>query len=1016
MVVLRSLTVGREPVVRMCSPTAMRLRAVTLLFLLQAFAGWGLISVGAAPFELISGRDPLQAPPSGGGGDSWGPILTPDGRYVLFASTANNLLLTSNNTALPIQGLAKLNVFLRDRTNGSTTLVSVNLNGVGGNGDSIPTGISTNGRYACFESTASDLVAGDTNGVKDIFVRDLVSDVTILVSAQTNGAPGNGVCRGSTMTPDGRYVAFVGAATNLVGDDTNGIPDVFVRDLQSGQTTLVSVGAGNTRSYPGCSSEAPDITPNGRYVAFFSTATNLAPGVTNTGEIYVRDLVAGITIWASTNARSLSGVSNAISYDHAISADGKFVAFQTSTNPLLSVSPRGVIFRYNLDTGSTDLVNTNAYSPAENPEEIRNLDMTPDGRFIAFVADSNTTTAIYVWDAQSSSTVLASGDLSNTIAAGSICDWPSLDASGRFIAFLSSATNMVTNAIAGDYHLYLRDLQTATTTLVDADTNGIGASVGPMTAPRLQGDGRQIAFEGLDGDLVANDRNHAYDVFFRDVEEGITELVSARHPALPSAAGNGPSAGSVSVSGDGRYVAFGSDADNMVLGDTNGFRDIFVRDRFSGEIVQVSVGTNGSAADGLSSEPSVSADGRYVAFTSSADNLVPNDGNHTLDVFRRDLLTSTTALVSVSTNDVSANGSSHAPVLAGNGRYVLFLSSATDLAPGIVSGENLFCRDMVAGIMFALTTNGAPAFSVSRDSALVAVSVLASGNQRLSVWSCASSSWVYRNGPLGAIPVKISPDGQRIAYETAGSANIIALDWATGTNRSIGIGAVGRAQFSSNGNVFVYATTFSQSSIDTNAISDIYLYDFQFGTNSLISRNYLGGAANGASDSPDISTDGRFVAYRSVATNIVPDDFNDVADAFVYDRVTQTTTLLSASLSGDGSANNISAAPFFSADGKTLLFESWASDLVSLDFNQSQDVFALALLYASITASSTPGQGPTLSWPARPDETYHVQFKNSLSDSVWQEVNGIVTVTGNRASLTDLAPGPGQRFYRVVTF
>src|SRR6266581_4447772 len=197
---------------------------------LSAFLSCAL-AASAAPFRLVSARDSGQAPPSGGGGDSWGPILSPDGRYVLFASTANNLLLSSN-AALPIVGSPKLNVFLRDRTNGSTTLVSVNLNGIGGNGDSIPTGISTNGRYACFESTASDLVAGDTNGVKDIFVRDLVSNVTILVSANTNGAPGNGVCRGSTMTPDGRYVAFVSAATTRVADDTNGTPDVCVRDWQ----------------------------------------------------------------------------------------------------------------------------------------------------------------------------------------------------------------------------------------------------------------------------------------------------------------------------------------------------------------------------------------------------------------------------------------------------------------------------------------------------------------------------------------------------------------------------------------------------------------------------------------------------------------------------------------------------------------------------------------------------------------------------------------------------------------
>src|SRR6266481_7700573 len=140
MVDMSSSTIGHKPVVRISSARAMKFRAVTLLFLLQVFAGWVLLSVGAAPFELISGRDPFQAPPAGGSGDSWGPILSPDGRYVLFASAANNLVTTSNGNPLPVLVGLRLNVFLRDRTAGTTTLVSANLTGTGGgNGDSIPT-------------------------------------------------------------------------------------------------------------------------------------------------------------------------------------------------------------------------------------------------------------------------------------------------------------------------------------------------------------------------------------------------------------------------------------------------------------------------------------------------------------------------------------------------------------------------------------------------------------------------------------------------------------------------------------------------------------------------------------------------------------------------------------------------------------------------------------------------------------------------------------------------------------
>jgi hypothetical protein len=126
--------------------------ALFLLALCWTASAW------SAPFQLVSKRGASPAP-AGGSGDSWGPILSPDGRFVLFASTANNLVLTTNGTALPIPSVPRLNVFIRDRTNGTTTLVSVNQAGTGGrNGDSIPTALSTNGQFACFESSASDLV------------------------------------------------------------------------------------------------------------------------------------------------------------------------------------------------------------------------------------------------------------------------------------------------------------------------------------------------------------------------------------------------------------------------------------------------------------------------------------------------------------------------------------------------------------------------------------------------------------------------------------------------------------------------------------------------------------------------------------------------------------------------------------------------------------------------------------------------------------------------------------------
>ncbi len=234
---------------------------IAILLSIAATAGAGLI-------QPVSRLSPNQTPSSGGNGDSCLPILSPDGRYVLFASTANNLVLIGSNAPIPMLLPARFNTYLRDRTNQSTALVSPNLAGnSGGNGDSYPVNISTNGQLVLFEGNASDLVAGDTNQVADVFIRNLSGGTTLLVSVSTNGLPGNGASRSAVMTPDGRYVAFVSEASDLVPGDTNRIADIFVRDLQAMATTLVSVGAVSTNPLalvPVSSSESPQITADGR--------------------------------------------------------------------------------------------------------------------------------------------------------------------------------------------------------------------------------------------------------------------------------------------------------------------------------------------------------------------------------------------------------------------------------------------------------------------------------------------------------------------------------------------------------------------------------------------------------------------------------------------------------------------------------------------------------------------------------------------------------------------------------
>jgi len=1008
-----------------------------------------LADLSAAP-HLISPIGSALTPPTGGNGDSGLPIISANGRFLLFASTADNLVLTSASNPIPVLIPPRLNVFLRDRTNATTTLVSLNLTGAaGGNGGSFPVGISTNGRYALFESSASDLVNNDTNNTSDVFVRDLVGGTTILVSAAVTGSSGNGTSRSSAMTPDGRYVAFVSGATNLVAGDTNKIPDVFVRDLQTQATTLASVGAVSTSaSIPTGSSESPVISADGRYVAFYSTASNLMVSVKTTGEVFVRDLVGGNTIWASTNARpvmqSTIGSSNVVSYNQKISADGQFIAFESSTNSLTLSAARGVIFRYSLQGGITDIIHTNATTFWSAFEDNRGLDMTPDGRFIAFVANATNTpgsnTALYVWDAQTGTNTLASADLTTALPASGICDAPSIDPSGRYVTFLSSATNLTTNMLAGEYHLYLRDTLTSSTRLVNPDANGVGVGITPTAVPSSSSDGRFVAFECADG-LVASDRNHDSDVFLRDLLADTAELISAHHPASPSQTPNGSSLITSScISSNGLYITFASDSDNLVTGDTNGYRDVFVRDTLAGTNILLSQDADGLPGNGMSSEPVISSDGRHVAFTSWANNLAANDNNNAQDVYLCDLVGGTTTLVTVNTAGTgSGNGSSGALAVSSGGRYVLFRSKAQNLAVASYSGtENLFLRDLQSGVTIALTTGGWSSFSITPDGGFVAfVGVAPSTPARLYVWNSQTAARVYTNAATSLSTAAISPDGLYLAYLAGSPASLSAVDRIANSNWVVSAGTFPSRpglRFSGDGRFLTYATTAANLVADTNGIQDVYLYDLQTRTNLCVGRSFVSsGSLNAASESPDISADGRFIAYRSFASNAIPADTNNSPDVLVFDRLSGATTLVSVSQPGNSTANNWSLTPWFNG-GQTLVFQSVASDLVSHDFNHSMDIFAVDFspaganptnaaieLHAQIVFGGipelgvvTPIQTPVIIWPAAPGISYGLQFKNDLYDPNWQDFNGNVALMGTNGYAIDLAPAAGQRFYRFI--
>jgi Tol biopolymer transport system component len=381
-----------------------------------------------------SGTTERASVDSGGAVGDWdsgydGVSISADGRYVVFTSDASNLVVGGDTN-----GFVNGDVYVRDRQSGTTERVSVDSGGVQGNDDSgyDALSISADGRYAGFVSSATNLVAGDTNAREDVFVRDRVSGTTVRVSVDSGGAQGDGYCSGHalSMSPDGRYVAFASNAPNLVvGGDTNGwlIGDAFVRDRQSGITELVSVDSGGAQGNDGSGYYGVSISADGRYAAFTSYATNLVAGDTNGAlDVFVRDRQSGTTERVSVDSGGTQGNYDSGDYEVSISADGRYVAFESLASNLVP-------------------------------------------------GDTNNDYDVFVRDRQSGTTErasLASGGAQGNNDSG----WwgASVSAAGRYVAFASIATNLVPGDTNGFVDVFVRDREySPLTSLCDPGSGGV---------------------------------------------------------------------------------------------------------------------------------------------------------------------------------------------------------------------------------------------------------------------------------------------------------------------------------------------------------------------------------------------------------------------------------------------------------------------------------------------------------------------------------------------------------------
>lgn len=747
------------------------MRSNKWLALLAVVACAGYVSAGhAAPrVELVSRGALPSAMPSDGNSDA--PALSANGRYIAFQSTASTFGIADTNRTGDI--------YLYDRTPGTFSLLSRRGPTLGDRGSSAPA-ISADGSRVVFISAATTLDPADANGISDVFVLERVAG-TLRRLTPAAGVEANDAPLSPQISADGRYVAFTSLASNWVAGDVNSAYDVFVYDLVANTVVRASVGNAGEALVPSVPEDFPpsfSLSAGGRCVAF-DTATALeAADTTGATDVYLRNLDAGTTTRVSVNAAGVAG--NSDSGTPWVSPDCLSVAFTTRSNnlhpdgvpnysvvALQKTIASGVVTRIwpaVADPASGQLVlqivgsrdgnhlavtGFTTGSAAGLPREpLMILWRRSDGALTvppatltgfpggvqdggAFVAygtgrplvdsDLNAFFDVALYDVAGvslipvtlppSPVVASTGNgssglgnrLSPLLTAGSTRNQFISD-DGLLIAFASIATNLVTGDNNKFEDVFVADRRTGVNQRVTRGFAG-GESNGDSSVHDMSPDGRYLVVDSCASNLVSGDTNAVCDLFFvdRSVTPPTVERVSVSTAGTQADRAGPPSGGYWgSLSADARYVVFASDATNLVAGDTNARTDIFLRDRTAGTTTMLtrSVGATPGLSNGPSTNPRISADGRYVVFRSSASNLVapippadPVYGRSHMYVL--DVATSATELVSVTSEGVPVAGAERG-FISSDGRYVAFVSLNDGYVPGDADGKrDVFVRDLL---------------------------------------------------------------------------------------------------------------------------------------------------------------------------------------------------------------------------------------------------------------------------------------------------------------------------------
>ncbi len=1039
----------------------MRPIAAILLLVSLLSPPWSKAQTLIGPTRPVTMPGVLGVSPDGG---SFAPIISGNGQYVVFASHANNLVTNDDNADF-------LDIFLRNLSAGTTRLVSVNSTGLGGgNGNSSYPAISSNGQFIAFLSTATNLVAGDTNSFPDIYVRDMVLGVTTLESLGLSGGAGRGgYCLGFDLTADGRFLSFSSSQTNLVTNSVAIYANVYLRDRQTGTTKLISLQAADGVSGGNGNSDFPISTIDGQKIIFYSEATNLVTWDVNgpppAGQIYLRDRSALTTVCLGTNARPfITGPMR--SFNAALSANGSAAAFIASG----ATNNQSALIYYNLTNSQSTFI-TSAVDTTAWPE------ISADGRRVVYSANSQ----IFVWDAQTGSNTLVSADQNGSTNGLALS--PTISADGSKIAFVSSATNLAATVSSGAFQVYVRDLTGGITRLASLAFSGSASGDQSLAQPAISSDGRTIAFTSPDKTLISGDLNNANDIFTWSWDTGQVVLISRMELLRPSSTSHGYIlSGSQVASADGRFVAYSALDGNAAPGDTNSQPDIFVRDLLTGQTTLASADANGLAlTNGPFVSPTISTNGRYVAFLRGTGTSL-----QTGDIYLRDLQAGTLTLVSATTNG-TAIGTASAPVMSVDGRFVAFSTSTQLVTNDVSPGLDIYVYDILqkTNRLISVAANNSstgydcinPVFSpdgnwvVFQSNAPNLVSQLNTSSYQIYARNLVSKLTYY----ISFIPTGLGPsygtpfsgDNSNVVF-SADSRYLVFKSSTASYNNPICI-----HDFVTRDNDLVCYSGLSPSlNHDASKVAyvssnQIYIITRTNRQNNLVSVASNGSTlGNGVSWAPLFSPDGRFIVFSSRASNLVANVTNSVPNIYVRDLVLNKTIAISVLRQGAATGNYPSVNPVFAADGRTVVFQSFGSGLVANDFNSSRDLFMVRLgtgdsdgdgmdddwemtYFGDLSHDGTAdtdgdgltdlqeflaGTNPTdnasvlqclgvatsqgvtsVYWSAVPGRSYRVEYNETLKAADWITLVDQVTASSATESVVDQSTGTAvRRFYRVA--